>query len=55
MIPGLVSFLGTYFLVETTRTMEKSQKQRFLIKFAVIVLACTLVAVWILDHTISNM
>jgi hypothetical protein len=44
VIPGLISFLGTYFLVEATRTMEKLQKQRFLIKFVVIFLACMLVA-----------
>jgi preprotein translocase subunit SecG len=54
MIPGLGSFLGTYFLAEKTKTMEKSQKQNFLIKFAVF-LACVFVTVWLLDHIINYM
>jgi hypothetical protein len=35
IVPGLVSFLVVYLLANATKTMGKSQKQRFLIKFSV--------------------
>jgi multisubunit Na+/H+ antiporter MnhE subunit len=44
VVPGLVGFLVAYFLTEKTKTMENSQKPRFLIKFIVIFFACMLVA-----------